>query len=69
MADISFADLRCHYQTGRSFVVSGEGRSRIYGYRNGVRCNLGDIEQTEWCQMVKDAIQSAGEQMLFKNLL
>ena len=69
MADLNFDDLRCHYQTGRSYVISGEGRNRVYGYRNGVKCNLGDIEQIDWCQMVKDAIQTAGEQMLFKNLL
>lgn len=69
MSEISFTDLCCHYQTGRSYVVSGEGRNRVYGYRNGIQCDLGDIEQAEWCQMVKDVIQSVGEQILFDNLL
>ena len=62
MSDLSYANLRCHYQTGRSYVVSGEGRNRVYGYRNGIQCNLGDIEQKEWCQMVKEVIQREGEQ-------
>ena len=25
MSEISFADLRCRFQTGRSYAVSGEG--------------------------------------------
>ena len=69
MSDLSYADLRCHYQTGRSYVISGEGRNRVYGYRKGIQCNLGDIEQKEWCQMVKEVIQLEGEQELYKQLL
>lgn len=69
MSDLSYADLRCHYQTGRSYVVSGEGRNRVCGYRTGVQCNLGDIEQKEWCEMVKELIQRKGEQELYKQLL
>ena len=69
MSETDFTDLCCHYQTGRSYTVSGEGKNRVYGYRNGIQCNLGDIEKSEWCQMVKDTIQSAGEQKLFKGLL
>ena len=37
MSEISFADLRCRFQTGRSYIVSGEGRNRVYGYRSGYR--------------------------------
>ena len=53
MLDVSFSDLRCRFQTGRSYVVSGIGRNRIYGYRNGVMCQLGDIERSEWIEMVR----------------
>lgn len=45
MADdnpISFEDLRIKYSTGRSYVISGTGRNRKYGYRTGKMCNLGD---------------------------
>lgn len=67
--EMSFADLRCHFQTGRSFVISGTGRNRIYGYRTGVQCNLGDIERGDWIQMVKDVIHQSGEQKLYDQLL
>ena len=69
MNEYTFSDLRCHYQTGRSYVVSGEGRNRVYGYRTGVQCDLGDIERSEWCQMVKEVIHREGEQELHKQLL
>lgn len=65
----NFSDLRVHYQTGRSYVKSGTGRDRVYGYRTGMMCNLGDIEKSEWCQLVKDAIERAGEQELHQHLL
>lgn len=69
MSELSFATLRCRFQTGRSYVVSGTGRNRIYGYRNGVMCQLGDIERSEWIEMVKDMIRRSGEQKLYEQLL
>ena len=69
MPELTFEDLRCHYQNGRALLISGEGRNRVYGYRTGVQCKLGDIERDEWIRMVKDAIQSAGEKMLYEELL
>jgi hypothetical protein len=65
---MSFADLHCHFQTGRSYVISGTGRNRVYGYRTGVQCNLGDIERGDWIQMVKDVIHQSGEQELYDQL-
>lgn len=69
MSKVAFEDLRCHYQTGRSYVVSGEGRNRIYGYRHGIQCNLGDIERSEWMQIVRDVIDREGELKLYQQLL
>ena len=69
MPDVSFADLRCRFQTDRSYVVSGTGRNRIYGYRTGVMCQLGDIERSDWIQIVKDMIRRSGEQKLYEQLL
>ena len=69
MPDTSIADLRCRFQTGRSHVVSGTGRNRIYGYRTGVMCKLGDIERSDWIQMVKVLICRSGEQKLYEQLL
>ena len=61
MSELSFAALRCHFQTGRSYVIYGEGRNRVSGYRTGVHCDLGDIERSEWIDMVKDMIRRSGE--------
>ena len=69
MSELSFAALRCRFQTVRSYDVSGTGRNRIYGYRNGVMCQLGDIERSDWIQMVKDLICRSGEQKLYEHLL
>ena len=69
MSEISFADLRCRFQTGRSFVVSGEGRNREYGYRNGVQCALGDLERSQWSELVRELIDRKGEQELYNQLL
>ena len=68
MSEISFADLRCRFQTGRSYIVSGEGRNRVYGYRNGVQCALGDLERSQWSEMASDLIERKGEQELYKKL-
>lgn len=65
---ITFADLRVHYGTGRAFVVSGTGRNRKYGYRTGKMCDLGDLEESEWRQLVKDLIHRRGEQELYRQL-
>lgn len=66
---LSFDDLRGHYGTGRSYTKSGEGRNRIIGYWSGMMCNAGDIELSQWYSLVKDAIDQAGEQKLFAQLL
>lgn len=67
--EIAFADLQCHFQTGRAYVISGEGRNRVYGYRSGVQCNLGDLEKSEWISMVRECISRHGEEKLHQQLL
>ena len=65
----TFEDLRMHYHTGRSYLISGTGRDRKYGYRHGVKCNLGDLEESDWIQKVKELIQRSGEELLYEQLL
>lgn len=65
----TFEDLRMHYHTGRSYLISGTGRDRKYGYRHGVKCNLGDLEESDWIQKVKELIQRSGEEQLYEQLL
>ena len=56
MSEITFADLRVHFGTGRAYTISGKGRDRVMGYRVGMQCNLGDIEVSEWIAKVKELI-------------
>lgn len=65
----TFDDLRMHFRTGRSYVISGTGRDRKYGYRNGVMCNLGDLKESDWLQQMKDLIHRSGEDQLYDQLL
>ena len=37
---LTFADLRVHYYTGRSYLISGEGRDKVFGYRHGVMTDI-----------------------------
>ena len=68
MAELTFADLRVYYGTGRAYTISGKGRDRVTGYRSGVKCNLGDIEVNEWAAMVRELIAQSGEQELYEQL-
>lgn len=68
MTDVTFDNLRLRYRTGRSYTISGTGRDRVTGYRQGVCCRLGDIEAPEWYQMVHSLIKEKGEAKLFDNL-
>ena len=63
-----FSDLRVHYCTGQAYLISSNPE-RKYGYRHGVQCNIGDIEESEWQRLVEDLIERSGEQKLFSQLL
>lgn len=65
----TFEDLRCRYGTGRAYTISGSGRDRVMGYRNGIMCKLGDIEESEWMQMMRDLIERSGETQLHEQLV
>lgn len=69
MSELTFADLRVHYGTGRAYTISGKGRDRVMGYRSGMMCDLGDIEESEWCEMVRNLIVQTGEQELHQQLI
>ena len=46
--DLTFADLRVHYGTGRAFLIRQEYRRNVYGYRKGVKTDLVDLEEKDW---------------------
>lgn len=64
----SFSDLRHLVGTGRAKHVSGEGRNKVYQYRHGVMCALGDIELSKWQDMMKELIRRSGEDALHRQL-
>lgn len=64
-----FAELRLHYRTGRSYLIRGSGRNKVFGYRNGVMTDLGDLELSDWIGRIKALISRFGEQEIYENLL
>ena len=67
--ELTFAKLRVRYETGRSFLISGTGRDRKYGYRTGCMTEIGDIEVSVWMELVRCLIGCEGEQQLQNDLL
>lgn len=66
--NISFADIRPMYGTGRSIWVSGTGRDKKFSYRNGIMTPSGDIEESEWQTLAKDLISKKNENELYQQL-
>lgn len=66
---LTFPDLRFRYHTGRSYFISSSGRNKNYGYRHGVMCALGDLEQSEWIRLMHELIVQVGEEQLYEQLL
>ncbi len=65
----TFDDLRFQGGTGRAILLSGTGRDKKYGYRRGVYCKLGDIEQSEWMRLMRELIERSHEEQLHRQLL
>ena len=63
-----FAALRVHYATGQAYLISSNPKKK-YGYRHGIQCDLGDIEESEWQRLVMGLIKRCSEQKLFAHLL
>lgn len=65
---LTHADLRAHYGTGQAVLLSGSGRDKKYGYRNGIQTNIGDIRSDIWCELVRELVIRSGEETLYANL-
>ncbi len=63
-----FSDLEWKYGTGQAYRIP-HPHKKIYGYRNGVQTNIGDIEVREWYRLVEELIDRKGEKELFSKLL
>ena len=67
--NITFENLRYQYGTGRAYTISGTGRDRVTGYRVGVQTKLGDIEISNWMDLMQKLIEKSGEQDLHAALI
>ena len=47
---LTHKDLHAHFSTGQSILLSGSGRDKKYGYRNGIQTDLleWEKEHTYW---------------------
>lgn len=68
-AQLTHADLRAHFSTGQSILLSGSGRDKKYGYRNGIQTDLGDIRNDVWRELVRELIVRSHEEELYDKLL
>lgn len=66
---VTFENLRVHFFTGKSILLSGSGRDKKYSYRSGVMTDVGDIELSRWRELVHGLIEKANEQALYAQLL
>lgn len=66
IANLSFSDLKVRYFTGRSILISDTGQGKRYQYRNGCMTALGDLEISEWREMITELIAYRSEQELQK---
>ena len=66
---LTHKDLHAHFSTGQSILLSGSGRDKKYGYRNGIQTDLGDIRKDVWLDLVRALIVRSHEEDLFDKLL
>lgn len=65
---LTHKDLHAHFSTGQSILLSGSGRDKKYGYRNGIQTDLGDIRNDVWLDLVRELIVRSHEEDLFDKL-
>lgn len=67
--ELTCSQISVHTHSGRSFLISGSGRDRKYGYRSGCVTDIGDILEDDWISLAKHLIERDQEQDLFEGLL
>lgn len=69
IAALTFADIRVHHYTGQAFIKSGQGRDAVYGYRHGLKTNVGDLDPAVWLEAANSIIEREGETELLQYLI
>ena len=68
LSTLEFEDLRWQYGVFQS-ISSGSGRHKVYSFWIGVKTNIGEIEESVWCQAAERLIQQKGEQEILDALV
>ena len=68
LSTLEFEDLRWQYGVFQS-ISTGSGRHKVYSSWIGVKTNIGEIEESVWCQAAEQLIQQKGEQEILDALV
>ena len=63
---ISHENLIALHETGKSVLVSGAGKDKVFRYRVGKQTPIGDIEQSVWKVLVYRLAEKCGEEKLLE---
>ena len=61
VASLTYGDIRPHYGTFRSDLVSGSGRNKVFRNITGFKTGIGDIEESVWRKLAMDVITYKGD--------
>ena len=53
--DLTWEDVRKMFGTGRSFRIEGSRQEKKYGYRIGCMTKIGDIEESDWLNLIRSS--------------
>ena len=67
--ELTCEQIRIHFGTGRSILVSGTGRDKKYTYRSGCMTDIGDILDADWFALARFIIERDGKQDLYNGLV
>lgn len=65
---LTFNNLRVKYECGQSYTVFGSGRNKVKGYRRSIMTEIGEIEISDWEELMKDLIIRSEEWSLQEQL-
>ena len=65
---LDYTTIAFKTHTGRAFLINDRGYEKKYGYRHGVETPIGDIEESLWCELMKELIKKNGDTELYEQL-
>ena len=65
---LDYSTIAFKTHTGRAFLINDRSYEKKYGYRHGVETPIGDIEESLWCELMKELIKKNGDTELYEQL-